>query len=226
MDCLMTSETTSPGQIMRWRTTSRRAHRWLLHVAVLGAAVAGLATIVVAQSVFPTGTTRYDPTKAFNSFVLFTSDSASRLIDMNGNPIHEWKNAGDLATLIDPALAGGARGHVLVTMSVVATGGTDLTPGRNGPAAQTIGELDWTGKVVWTFGEKAPDKLARQHHDWARLPNHNTLVLSTLFHAIAGFKLPQLRDDVIYDGPRDYELSVVPRPAGSVRLGPQRNAAL
>ena len=161
--------------------------------------MAGLATIVVAQSVFPTGTTRYDPTKAFNSFVLFTSDSASRLIDMNGNPIHEWKNAGDLATLIDPALAGGARGHVLVTMSVVATGGTDLTPGRNGPAAQTIGELDWTGKVVWTFGEKAPDKLARQHHDWARLPNHNTLVLSTLFHAIAGFKLPQLRDDVIYE---------------------------
>ena len=75
--------------------------------------------------------------------------------------------------------------------------GTDLTPGATGQAAQTIGELNWEGTTVWTFGEKAPYKVAGQHHDWARLPNGNTLVLSTLMHPIAGFKQPVPRDDVI-----------------------------
>jgi hypothetical protein len=162
-------------------------------------AVLVVVTTPSAQSVFPTGTTRYNPSKAFNSFVLFTSDTASRLIDMNGNVVHEWKNAADLATLIDPVLIDGRRGHVLVTLTTAAEPGTDLTPGATGRASKTIGELDWDSKTVWTFGDKAPDKLARQHHDWARLPNGNTLVLSTLVHPIAGFKLPQLRDDVIYE---------------------------
>jgi hypothetical protein len=182
------------------RTARHRAHLTVVRVAATcAAALAALTTMLVAQSVFPTGTTRFDPKKAFNSFVLFTSDGASRLIDMNGNVVHEWKNEGDLATMIDPTLAGGRRGNVLVTLSMAAEAGTDLTPGATGRAAQTIGELDWDGKTVWTFGEKAPDKLARQHHDWARLPNGNTLVLSTSMHPIAGFKLPVLRDDVIYE---------------------------
>jgi hypothetical protein len=179
-------------------TARHRAHLTVVRIAATCAS-ALVTTTLVAQSVFPTGTTRYDPKKAFNSFVLFTSDTAARVIDMNGNLVHEWKNAADLTTLIDPALAGGKRGHVLVTLTMAAEPGTDLTPGATGQAAQTIGELDWNGNVVWTFGEKAPNKLARQHHDWARLPNGNTLVLSTLVHPIVGFKLPQLRDDVIYE---------------------------
>jgi arylsulfotransferase ASST len=164
-----------------------------------GVLVALTTGVAGRQSVFPTGTTRYDPAKAFNSFVLFTSDNAARLIDMNGTLVREWKNAADLATMIDPALTGGKRGHVLVTLSTAAAAGADLTPGATGRASQTIGELDWEGTTAWTFGEKAPDKLARQHHDWSRLPNGNTLVLSTLVHPIARFKLPQLRDDVIYE---------------------------
>ena len=90
---------------------NHRAHRTLLQVAAICAAATAIATTLVAQSVFPTGTTRYDPKKAFNSFVLFTSDAAARLIDMNGNLVHEWKNAADLTTLIDPTLTGGKRGH-------------------------------------------------------------------------------------------------------------------
>ncbi len=41
--------------------------------------------------------------------------------------------------------------------------------------------------------------MAQQHHDWARLPNGNTAVLANLVHAVPGFKLPQVLDDVVYE---------------------------
>jgi hypothetical protein len=59
--------------------------------------------------------------------------------------------------------------------------------------------VDWNGKFVWQWGEHAPGDAAQQHHDWSRLPNGNTLVLSILNHAIPGFVLPQLLDDAIYE---------------------------
>ncbi|HEU5257008.1 MAG TPA: aryl-sulfate sulfotransferase, partial [Vicinamibacterales bacterium] len=166
----------------------------------LTTALVCLTHALSGQSVYPTGTTRYDPAKALNSFVLFTGgDSIARLIDMNGTTVHEWRNAGDLTTLIDPRLTGGKLGHVLVTLSMVDIPGTDLVPGVTGRAAQSIGELDWEGNTVWTFGAKAPDKLAYQHHDWDRLPNGNTLVLANTVHPIKGFTQPRLLDDVIYE---------------------------
>src|ERR1044072_2511281 len=89
-----------------------------------------LTHVLSGQSVYPTATTRYDPAKAFNSFVLFTGgDNIARLIDMNGNTVHEWRNAGDLTTLLDPKLTGGKRGHVLVTLNMLNVPGTDLVPG-------------------------------------------------------------------------------------------------
>jgi hypothetical protein len=68
-------------------------------------------------SVYPTGTTIYDPAKTYNSFVLFSGgDSVSRLIDLNGKVVHEWKFGGQPVAYLDPALAGGAKGHVFVTL--------------------------------------------------------------------------------------------------------------
>jgi hypothetical protein len=163
-------------------------------------AMAAIAAAVAAQSVFPTGTTHYDPAKAYSSFILFTGgDNVARLIDMNGNVVHEWHNAGDLATLVDPSLIDGKRGHVLVTLATADVSGTDLVPGAQGRPAQTIGELDWDGKTVWAFGDKAPGKIAYQHHDWDRLPDGNTLVLVNVVHPIAGFKQPRLLDDAVYE---------------------------
>jgi hypothetical protein len=40
---------------------------------------------------------------------------------------------------------------------------------------KTVAEVDWSGKVVWQWGAEAPGGAARQHHDWHRLPNGNTL---------------------------------------------------
>jgi len=159
------------------------------------------ASAIAGPSIYPTGTTRYDPGKAYNSFVLFSGgDNIAHLIDLNGNSVHEWKDAAAHSTLIDPALTGGKPGHIFVTLETTEGKGTDLVPGQvNRKVTKTVGELDWDGKVVWSFGDKAPGGAAQQHHDWARLPNGNTVVLANLVHPVKGFKQPQVLDDVIYE---------------------------
>ena len=55
-------------------------------------------------SVYPTGTTIYDPKKSFNGYTLYSPMIGQRgatdfyskpckayLVDMNGNVVHEWK---------------------------------------------------------------------------------------------------------------------------------------
>ncbi|MDR1890018.1 MAG: aryl-sulfate sulfotransferase [Zoogloeaceae bacterium] len=161
----------------------------------------GLSLAWAGPSVYPTGTTIYDPARAYNSYVLFSGgDNVARLIDLNGNVVNTWPDAGTHSTLIDPALNAGRLGHVLVTESSTEGRGTDLVPGLNRTRiSKVIAELDWQGNPVWRFGEKAPGGLAQQHHDWARLANGNTLLLANLVHKVPGFKLPQLLDDVIYE---------------------------
>ncbi len=171
-------------------------------VAVVAMACMGLAAPVVASpSVFPTGTTRYDPSKAYNSFVLFTGgDDITRLIDPNGNVVHEWKYRGFPPVFLDPALVGGKRGHVLVTLETVEGTGTDLVPGRVSPRiAKTIGEVGWDGDTLWTFGDRAPGGRAQQHHDVTRLPNGNTIVLANITQPVEGFDQPLVLDDVVYE---------------------------
>ena len=199
----MTMESSRPARQRKFRASpldlSAALGLGLIALGALGPCIAPLA--LAEPSVFPTGTTRYDPAKAYNSYVLFTGgDNQARLIDLDGNSVHQWPDAAAFSTAIDPALNGGRPGHILVTLSTVQGEGTDLVPGRLGrQISKTIGELDWDGKTVWQFGEKAPGGKAQQHHDWARLPNGNTVVLANLIHPVAGFKQPRLLDDVIYE---------------------------
>ena len=104
----------------------------VLPKAMLGAVSVLLSISATASpSIYPTGTTRYDPAKAFNSFVLFTGgDNIAHLIDLNGNSVHEWKDAASHSTLIDPAVNGGKLGHVFVTLDTIEGKGTDLVPGQ------------------------------------------------------------------------------------------------
>jgi hypothetical protein len=192
---------------MTLTTTFNKLHGSTDRVSLLQKVMLGVVGAVLsvsasaAPSVFPTGTTRYDPAKAFNSFVLFTGgDNIAHLIDLNGTTVHEWHDAAAHSTLLNPSVNGGKLGHIFVTLEMTEGKGTDLVPGQvSQRVSKTVGELDWDGKVVWTFGDKAPGGIAKQHHDWARLPNGNTVLLANLVHPIKGFKQPQVLDDVVYE---------------------------
>src|SRR5262245_3240270 len=96
-------------------------------------------------SVFPTGVTRYEPARAHNSYVLFDGrDGKTHLIDMNGNEVHTWDYIGFPSLLLDPAVTGGQRGHVLVQLAGKRTPGPMLL--NNLFNNQEIGELDWDGR--------------------------------------------------------------------------------
>ena len=97
--------------------TFMKKRRVIRLLSAIGMAAAPWA-VAAEPSVYPTGTTIYDPQKAFNSFVLFAGgDGVTRLIDLNGAVAHEWRNTGQPPFFIDPALAGGARGHIFVTLA-------------------------------------------------------------------------------------------------------------
>ncbi|WP_095170645.1 aryl-sulfate sulfotransferase [Pseudomonas sp. Irchel 3H3] len=167
-------------------------------LAVLLSSVVMASAALAAPSVYPTGVTRYDPAKAYNQYVIFSgADKQTHLIDMNGNAVKTWPQAGFPSAIIDPQLVGGERGRVLLQLS-------DKDPGKlgsagNGLGNQSVGELDWNGKVVWQWGDQAPGGAAQQHHDQRRLKNGNTLVLANKVHAVPGFKVPEVIDDAIYE---------------------------
>lgn len=189
------------------RVASKPRSAWWQGVSiVLLTLLLHMRTAEAEPSVFPTGVTLYDPAKAYACYVLFGgADDKTHLIDMNGNEVRRWAYVGLPSELLDPRVTGGGRGHVLVHLSAVEDDkdpntGTSLNPGQKLlHANRTIGELDWDGKVVWQWGELAPGGAARQHHDWYRLPNGNTLVLANWIHPVQGFKLKRLYDDVIYE---------------------------
>jgi hypothetical protein len=153
---------------------------------------AGLA--MASPRVYPTGVTVYDPSRAYNSFVVFTAlDGRTHLVDMDGNEVHQWSHPGAPGQVIDPKLVGGQRGHVLLQLS-------DASDPRGGIFSnKTVGELDWDGKTIWEWGAQAPGGAARQNHDWARLANGNTLLLVALPRAVKGLGPKEIGDQALYE---------------------------
>jgi hypothetical protein len=166
------------------------------------AAVAILSgTVIASPRIYPTGTTLYDPTRAYNSFVSFTApDGKTHLIDLDGNEVHVWDHPGAPGNVIDPKLVGGKRGHVLLRVSDSAGDAAGISGNR------TVGELDWDGKTVWEWGTQAPGGLARQNHDWARLPNGNTLLLVAVPRAVPQLGPKVIGDQAIYEVSPDGKL--------------------
>lgn len=196
-------------RLARLRQRQQQARR-LQTCALLALCMLPVAAAFAAPSVFPTGVTRYEPQKAWNGYVLFSGqDKKTHLIDMNGNEVHQWAQEGFPPVLVDPARAGGARGRVLLQLAQL----PGVQAAGNGLGNTAIGELDWDGKVVWRWGaaartayggadtstNAAPGGAAKQHHDWERLSNGNTLVLANLVHDVKGFKAPRVLDDVLYE---------------------------
>ncbi len=93
------------------------------------------------------------------------------LVDMAGKVVHEWKTnlaPGEaLYMLDDPPHAG----HLL------RCGRLDNNPRfHGGGIGGSIQEIDWDGNVVWEY--KLADEHRTAHHDVARMPSGNVLVIA------------------------------------------------
>lgn len=147
---------------------------------MLRAVMAGLCVVSLyagaAQakpSVHPVGTLRYDPAKCWNSYVILANEGGSggsaKLIDRNGNLVHEWDQKGGqgFPNKVYPG------GYLL----------TSLYPGLSTgfQDCNTVALLDFDGNLVRKFsklqkvekgepGQPAEADgtywVSRQHHDF------------------------------------------------------------
>lgn len=133
----------------------------------LGVLVLAIAPLVAAAapSVYPTGTTIYDPAKTWNGFTVLSplGTQAVIVIDMNGNVVKRWDDYNDSA---------GGPARILPGGIVVAAAGA--RPGHQ--EALALVQRDFDGKPVWRFdhnqeidtGDGKKQWSTRQHHDWQR----------------------------------------------------------
>ncbi len=135
--------------------------RWTAAAVVVCAG----AVTVAAQSVYPTGTTIYDPGRAWSGYTVLSplNTPAVIVIDMNGNVVKRWDGFVNSA-------GGPAR---------VFPGGVVMAAnGANPPHQESLEliERDFDGHVLWRFehnqqiqtGDGRTIWAARQHHDWQR----------------------------------------------------------
>jgi hypothetical protein len=161
-----------------------------------------------SHTIYPTGTTIYNPEKCWNGFTIFPAKvtGEATLIDMNGNVVKQWNGISGFPPKILPG--GDLIGYV----------GT--RPMHQDSTA--LVQVDWNGNIVWKFDKaeeiKDPDKppywSARQHHDFQRegnpvgyyapgldpkVQNGNTLVLAHKDVANPRISNRMLDDDYIYE---------------------------
>jgi hypothetical protein len=136
-----------------------------LTYACAAAIVAHAIALTSAQSIYPTGTTIYDPDRAWNGYTVLSplQTQAVLVIDMNGSIVKRWDGFNNSA---------GGPARVLPGGIVVAASGAR-------PPHQESLELiqrDFAGNVVWRFSRNEQITTregmtiwsARQHHDWQR----------------------------------------------------------
>ena len=119
-------------------------------------------------SVYPTGTTIYNPEKCWNGYTLFPAEGAAQLIDMNGNTVNSWQGLG------------GPRPKMFSGGYLMGSGGraVGVRYAKNGDNSDLI-QVDWDGNIVWEFNRyelvdvpgAEPVWRARWHHDYQREGN-------------------------------------------------------
>ncbi len=126
----------------------------------------------MTSSVYPTGTTIYDPEKCWNGYTIFqatlhqTRGVGVVLIDMNGNAVNQWKGFDGFPNKMLPG------GYIM--------GGTGVRNFKYGFQDMfDLVQVDWNGSIVWKFEKyerikdprQKPRWMARQHHDYQREGN-------------------------------------------------------
>ena len=124
----------------------------------------------------PNGLIHYAPQHAFRGYTLVTNVSGqdSRLIDMEGRVCHTWhSNEGiGYAYLLPNGNLLLRTGPAAEEVSFLSRPERELLPIGGRTVAGAILELDWDSNVVWEY------RYPLLHHDFERLPNGNTLVLT------------------------------------------------
>lgn len=161
-------------------------------------------------TIFPTGTTVYDPEKCWSGYtVLEARELGVALVNMNGETVHLWKGLHAFPAKLLPG------GQVMGSLGERHTdfGFMDQVD---------LVQVDWEGNVVWKFDQyefiQDPGHegrwMARQHHDYQRegnpvgyyapgmepqTKNGNTLVLAHKNVVNPEISNKLLVDDVIYE---------------------------
>lgn len=87
------------------------------------------------------------------------------LIDMEGNPVHEW----------ECKIQAGMHAELLPNGNLLRSGRLPDSPVAFGGHGGIIQEFDWQGNIVWEY--KLKSDHAVHHHTFKRLPNGNTMLL-------------------------------------------------
>lgn len=185
-----------------------------LVLATAGCAAALFAAVMDAgPSVYPTGTTIYDPARAWNGYTVFVlPDTGAVLIDMNGRVARRWDQ-------FEGASGGPTR--------VLPDGTVMGAIGRRPPHQESLAlaQFDWQDTLVWQFDRAEQVTLrdgqtrwsARQHHDWQRegfpagyyspdaalTAGGRTLILAHKNVNNAAISDRRLEDDYLYEVDRD-----------------------
>jgi hypothetical protein len=120
----------------------------------------GVSAKTTAGIIGPTETLYWDSTQAFNGYTLFGARGVSYLVDMHGRLVHTWNGIGQNPRLL------AYNGHI-------------LDASKSDPKGFT--EMDWAGKIVWTYSEKRSDYAP--HHDWIRIYNKKLKAYTTIYIA-------------------------------------------
>lgn len=108
-------------------------------------------------TVYPVGTTIYDPDKCYNGYTLMcfpAGPKITQLIDMNGKVVNKWDVQTIRARLLE-------NGNLLT-----------VTRRKLESNLTQVQEYDWDHHLVWDY-----TPLGNPHHDVQRLDNGNTLLL-------------------------------------------------
>src|SRR5262245_61223951 len=165
------------------------------------------AVTVTAQSVYPTGTTIYDPDHSWNGYTVLSPlrTQAVIVIDMNGIVVKRWDGYVNSA---------GGPARIFPDGIVMAANGA-RPPHQE---SLELAQRDFEGNLIWRFdrGEQITTNdgksvwSARQHHDWQRddfpagyyspafkpsIEGGNTLILTHTNRARPNVANAELEDD-------------------------------
>jgi hypothetical protein len=140
------------------------------------------AALFASPTVFPTGTTIYDPDKAWSGYTMIapledarTGQGTTLLIDMNGKVVHRWP----LHSYPTKIMPGGFAMGGMTQPGKHLWNSNPKIPTAQAFLGFDLVQMDFEGNIVWKFdkyeqvqdtGKKdsKPYWNARQHHDWQR----------------------------------------------------------